>query len=131
LINYNNGGNDGEDFSWGASVGRMHDNIIGIKLLLDPKQEQPVYLPSTNVKRTLRNLPKPAVKIAADFIRAVYGHALSEIAKVVPKAYFSICKKHFVLSVPAVWSDQAKNATLEVRISRARGSREASIFYEG
>jgi hypothetical protein len=110
LINYN-----GHEISWGASVSRLDDNIVGVKLLLDPKQGQPEYLPNTNIKRTIRKLPKPAVKIAADFIGAIYKHALKEIAKTIPKKYFDICQKHFVLSVPAVWSDKAKNDTLQVR----------------
>ncbi|KAK4183350.1 hypothetical protein QBC35DRAFT_467376 [Podospora australis] len=111
LINYDR--SDKKKFAWGASVDRLQDNIVGVKLLLDPSQERPLYLPTGNVKRTLRSLPKTPVEIAADFIGAVYRHALNEIAKVVPKDYFSICQKHFVLSVPAVWSDAAKNATLQ------------------
>jgi hypothetical protein len=91
----------------------MQDNIVGVKLLLDPSQERPLYLPTGNIKRTIKKLPKPPVEIAADFIGAVYRHAQSEIAKVVPKEYLKICQKHFVLSVPAVWSDAAKNATLQ------------------
>ena len=111
LINYRHG--KGGEFAWGASVNRMEDNIVGVKLLLDPSQERPMYLPTANTKRTLKSLPKPPVEIAADFIGAVYRHALSEIAKVVPKDYFKLCQKEFVLSVPAVWSDAAKNTTLQ------------------
>ncbi|KAK4446880.1 actin-like ATPase domain-containing protein [Podospora aff. communis PSN243] len=113
LINYGGEGLDGQGFTWGASVSRLDNNIVGVKLLLDPQQEQPKYLPAKNIHEAVRELPKPAVKIAADFIGAVYKHALGEIAKRVPKRYFDICEKHFVLSVPAVWSDKAKNATLE------------------
>ena len=112
LINYT--GADGKKFAWGASVDRMQENIVGVKLMLDPAQERPLYLPTSNMKRTMRKLPKPAVNIAADFIGAVYNHALGEIAKVVPKDYFAICQRQYVLSVPAVWSDKAKNATLQV-----------------
>ena len=111
LINYSDA--NGGEFAWGASVNRMQDNIVGVKLLLDPKQERPLYLPTANVKRTIKSLPKAPVEIAADFIGAVYRHALGEISKVVPHDYFKICQKHFVLSVPAVWSDAAKNATLQ------------------
>lgn len=111
LINYSNA--KGGEFAWGASVNRMQDNIVGVKLLLDPSQERPLYLPTGNIKRTIKNLPKAPVEIAADFIGAVYRHAQSEIAKVVPKDYLKLCQKHFVLSVPAVWSDAAKNATLQ------------------
>ncbi|EFY92901.1 putative hsp70 protein [Metarhizium acridum CQMa 102] len=99
-------------FKWGASVEELDTGIIGIKLLLDPEQERPMYLPSTNTKRDIRMLPKQPVQVAADFMRAIYKHALDEISKTVPKAYMDLCSKQFVLSVPAVWSDAAKNATL-------------------
>jgi hypothetical protein len=118
LINYS--GADGKDFAWGASVDRMKDNIIGIKLLLDPSQERPLYLPMSNMKRTIKDLPKPAVEIAADFIGALYRHALGEISKTVPKEYFAICERQYVLSVPAVWSDKAKNSTLQVSRTNRR-----------
>lgn len=91
----------------------MQDNIVGVKLLLDPSQERPLYLPTGNIKQDLKKLPKDPISVAADFISAIYGHALSEIEKVVPSDYYKLCQKEFVLSVPAVWSDAAKNATLK------------------
>jgi hypothetical protein len=95
-INYDP--NDKTKFSWGASVDRMSSNIVGVKLLLDPSQERPLYLPTGNAKRDLKKLPKTPVEIAADFIGAIYQHALTEIAKEVPESYMSICQKVFVLS---------------------------------
>jgi len=85
-------------FSWGASVNRMTDSIIGIKLLLDPTQERPLYLPTGNLQRDIKKLPKKPVEVAADFIRSIYQHALSEITKQVPKGYMSLCQQKFVLS---------------------------------
>ncbi|KAK0648651.1 putative hsp70 protein [Cercophora newfieldiana] len=111
LISYD--AKDTNKFSWGASVNRMSDSIIGIKLLLDPSQERPLYLPTGNLQRDIRKLPKKPVNVAADFIHAIYQHALTEITKMVPQGYMSLCQKKFVLSVPAVWSDAAKQATLE------------------
>ncbi|OAQ70708.1 Hsp70 family protein [Pochonia chlamydosporia 170] len=102
-----------EDFKWGASVDALESGITGIKLLLDPEQARPLYLPSINVKKNLKELAKPPVEIAADFIGAIYKHALAEISKTVPKPYMDMCSKEFVVSVPAVWSDAAKNATLQ------------------
>jgi hypothetical protein len=85
------------------------------------------------MKRQLKALPKPPVEIVADYIRAIYKHAISEISNTVPTAYMAVCRKEYVLSgkpkirgkpnnwtntavvVPAVWSDAAKNATLQVR----------------
>lgn len=65
------------------------------------------------MRKNLKKLPKDPVSVAADFIGAIYRHALSEIESAVPTKYFKRCQKEFVLSVPAVWSDAAKNATLE------------------
>ncbi|KAK1835325.1 hypothetical protein QBC39DRAFT_274984 [Podospora conica] len=101
----------GRSFKWGASVNQTQDDAVSVKLLLDPSQEQPSYLPAANHKRAMKNLPKPPVEIAADFMGAIYQHALSEISKTVPKAYFESCAREFVVSVPAIWSDKAKDAT--------------------
>jgi hypothetical protein len=76
----------------------MENNIVGVKLLLDPDQERPLYLPTGNVKRDLKKLPKRPVEIAADFLKGLYNHALKEIAKEVPANYMSLCQKQFVLS---------------------------------
>lgn len=96
LVSYDKG--NPSKFSWGASVNRMTDSIVGIKLLLDPTQERPLYLPSGNLQRDIRKLPKRPVEVAADFIRSIYQHALKEITKQVPKEYMSLCQQKFVLS---------------------------------
>lgn len=94
--------NDNKKFAWGASVNltadNINNNIVGVKLLLDPSQERPTYLPTDNILRDYSKLPKQPVEIVADFIGAIYQHALNEIAKQVPAGYVSICQKQFTLS---------------------------------
>jgi hypothetical protein len=106
--------NNKKKFSWGGQVDWKSDSIQGVKLLLDPDQERPLYLPTGNIKSDLKKLPKAPVEVAADFIGAIYAHAISKIETVMPKDYLLICQKQFVLSVPAVWSDKAKDTTLRV-----------------
>jgi hypothetical protein len=84
--------------TWGASVDPLAENIVGVKLLLDPSQEKPLYLPTGSIKNDLRKLPKTPVGVAADFIGAIYQHALKDIASQVPESYMSLCQKQFVLS---------------------------------
>ena len=105
-----------KSFTWGA---QQHNNpkIEGIKLLLDPDQETPIYLPATDTAAELRRLNKPAVDVAADFIAAVYRHAMSRIESKVPADYLQLCQRKFVVSVPAVWSDKAKDTTIRVKPS--------------
>lgn len=92
---------DKNSFTWGAQK-HKHDKIVGIKLLLDPDQETPIYLPVANTAAELRRLGKPAVDVAADYIGAVYKHALSKIESKMPADYLQMCQKKFVVSVPAV-----------------------------
>lgn len=71
---------DVTNFNWGALVKTPNDSIIGIKLLLDPEQALPSHVPSSNVKKIIKGLPKSPQKIATDFLRALHAHAKTEIA---------------------------------------------------
>ncbi|KAL3954485.1 hypothetical protein ACCO45_010048 [Purpureocillium lilacinum] len=103
---------DPSTFEWGACATGNKDAIVGIKLLLDPNQKPPYYLQTPDPRKVLKSLPKPPVEVAADFMKSIYQHALAEISKTVPQEYMKLCRKEHVLSVPAVWSDAAKDATL-------------------
>ncbi|KAF5572993.1 Hsp70 family heat shock protein [Fusarium pseudoanthophilum] len=104
---------DTSEFKWGGQLSWRDDHVQGVKLLLDPKQTRPPYLPSTNVKSEMKKLPKGAVDVAADFIGAMYSHALERIESRVPRGYIDLCEKTFVLSVPAVWSEKAMESTVQ------------------
>ena len=101
---------------WGYEIAHstVADKIEGIKLLLDPDHPKPLYVPQTNTKAQLQRLGKPAVDVAADYITALYKHALSKIEASWPEDYLQMLQKEFVLSVPAVWSDKAKASTERV-----------------
>ena len=105
-------------YQWGYELAHSlaADKIEGIKLLLDPDHPKPLYVPQTNTKAELRRLGKPAIDVAADYIAALYKHALSKIEQAWPADYLQMLEKQFVLSVPAVWSDKAKDSTLKVRL---------------
>jgi molecular chaperone DnaK (HSP70) len=112
ILSYESKGS--KSFSWGA-LPHKGTKIEGIKLLLDPDQVKPVYVPATNTRAELTKLGKPAVEAAADYIRAIHDHAMSRIATKVPESYLeNDVQKRYVMTVPAVWSDQAKDATLRV-----------------
>ena len=104
-------------FTWGAQK-HKHSMIEGMKLLLDPGQETPLYIPETNTAAELEKLGKPVVDVATDYIASIYKHALQRIESEVPADYLKMCQKKFVITVPAVWSSKAMNATLAVRPQR-------------
>ncbi|KAF5964023.1 Hsp70 chaperone protein [Fusarium bulbicola] len=104
---------DSTKFKWGGQLTWRDDHVQGVKLLLDSKQARPSYLPSSSAKGEIKRLPKDVVDVVADFMEAMYEHALEKIASKVPRDYLDLCEKSFVLSVPAVWSDKAKEKTIQ------------------
>lgn len=114
LIRYEN-----SQYQWGYELAHSTaaNKIEGIKLLLDPDHPKPLYVPQSNTKAELQRLGKPAVDAAADYITALYKHALSKIEASWPEDFLHMLQKEFVLSVPAVWSDKAKDSTMRVLIS--------------
>ncbi|KAK5223509.1 hypothetical protein LTR72_004895 [Exophiala xenobiotica] len=102
---------DLEKYTWGAQP-HQHQKIEAIKLLLDPDQSRPIYVPATNTRAEIVKLGKPPMEVAADYIRSMFKHAWERIATKVPESYLeNDVKPKFVLTVPAVWSDKAKAAT--------------------
>ncbi|KAF5708419.1 Hsp70 chaperone protein [Fusarium mundagurra] len=92
---------DANQFKWGGQLNWKDDCVHGVKLLLDPDQPEPLYLPAGNKKKEIKRLPKEPVDVASDFIGAIYTHAMAKIESKVPRDYFLLCQKQFVLTVPA------------------------------
>jgi molecular chaperone DnaK (HSP70) len=63
----------------------------------------------------MAKLPKLVLGVASDYMRAVFQHALKEIeSDSLDPSFLDNYQKEFVLTVPAVWSDKAKDMTLRV-----------------
>jgi molecular chaperone DnaK (HSP70) len=114
LIDYG-GANGAKSFTWGSKVNpTSKGKLEGIKLLLDPDQPVPLYVPASNTKKELQKLGKPPLDVATDYLGALYEHAMGHINNTYPKDFVDMQQKKFVLTVPAVWSDKAKDLTLKV-----------------
>ena len=104
------------EYTWGAQRHR-YTSIREFKLALDPDQPRPTFVSQTSQSKQakdLKQLNKSAEDVVADYLKALYSHALQIIKGNVLQEYVESCKKKFVLTVPAVWSDKAKDATLKV-----------------
>lgn len=86
------------NFVWGGSVEPQADSISDFKLLLDPSQKWPEYIPIINITKKLEELPKSPTEITADFIGAIYNHAIEEISKKFPRDYVQLCRKEYIFS---------------------------------
>ena len=102
-------------YQWGFEVDPSAvDKIEGIKLLLDPDGSERLFMPQWKTEAELWLHGRSATDVAADYISAIYEHASSEIDAAWPQDFIRQSQKEFVLSVPAVWSDKAKNSLMRV-----------------
>lgn len=61
--------------------------------------------------------------VAADYMRGLYGHLRSKLIKNLGPEIFDSTPMDVWLTVPAVWSDQAQNATKEAALEAGFGAR--------
>lgn len=87
-------------YTWGekARVQREGSKVEAIKLLLDPDQEKPLYVPETNIRAEIRKLGKPPLDVAADYLEALYKHPMSRIESKVMIKYLDMCQKIHIIS---------------------------------
>lgn len=97
-------------FSWGFQTTRSEQVIRGIKLLLDPDQEMN-YQPSLEAKKLLNYLRKTPGEVTAKYLEELVGH----VKGILKRRFGPVADEmdlKFVLTVPAIWSDKAKDVTL-------------------
>ncbi|KAL5344946.1 hypothetical protein ACLOAV_009899 [Pseudogymnoascus australis] len=85
--------------------------IYKVKLLLDESQ-QSRYGPSVRSKKILTMFGKDPVSVASDYLRELLAVVKGTQTRRLGETYVRSAKFRIVLTVPAVWSDKAKDATL-------------------
>lgn len=83
-----------------------------MKLSLDENQELPSWVSASDVKDQLKRKGKDAQTVVADYLAEVWKHGKAALEKRYGKTFLATTRLDFVLTVPAVWSDAAKDATL-------------------
>lgn len=96
---------------WGFEVDQDKEHIQFVKLLLDPHQKLPEYVSRTDLEARLKRAGKTAVQAAADYLFVLKQHVLEQLEGRFSAEMCATTKIEFVLTVPAVWSDAAKDAT--------------------
>ncbi|KAJ5766687.1 actin-like ATPase domain-containing protein [Penicillium nucicola] len=113
---------------WGYQVGPLCEVIRGYKLLLDESQDQE-YAPSLASKSLLAEHSKNAVQVSGEYL----GHLVLHVRDTLQRRFGDAAKSmdlKFVLTVPAVWSDKAKDATLRAAILAGINSQQISLVSE-
>jgi hypothetical protein len=103
---------DGRPDKFGYLVGHSDTSPQGFKLLLDPSGQH-----SEEVKLVGNNIPfdfrKPPIEVATDYLRWIWKYALEDIARIEPRSVKNDSELKVVLTVPAIWNEQAKDQILQ------------------
>lgn len=71
----------------------------------------------------LRRCNKTVLEAVQDYLTKLYQHTLETLTRSHGEAFMASVKIEVVLTVPAVWSDAAKNATLQAAERAGMGAR--------
>lgn len=92
--------------------------ISWIKILLDPSQPRPTFV---NAKRTTLPRGKKPVDIVADYLTALRAYTVQTLERRLGREVMGRTKVEYVLTVPAVWSDKARQMTMEAAMRAGLG----------
>lgn len=105
---------DGKPTSWGFQVGFAEDSFKWIKILLEPNHKYAKVIEPVKISnRLLGALKKTAVEVVADYLRFLWAYTKDDIRRRQGDDYLSIYSLRIILTVPAIWSDAAKDKTLQ------------------
>ncbi|KAF2221153.1 hypothetical protein BDZ85DRAFT_284044 [Elsinoe ampelina] len=97
---------------FGHEISNLEDPIRCFKLLLEPGKDLPVWAGRTKTLTDLNKHGKTAIDASADYLRHLVAVANKEMAVKFMPIMLDATPVEYILTVPAVWSDAAKQATI-------------------
>ncbi|EOD44734.1 putative hsp70 family protein [Neofusicoccum parvum UCRNP2] len=110
---------------WGFQLGPSDPRLRCIKLFLDRGQKLPHFVSPLDTAVQLRKYDKTVMDAVADYLTQIRTHTNEILTRRHGEAFMASTPTQFVLTVPAVWSDAAKDATLKAAERAGMGSRES------
>lgn len=107
---------------WGYQFQPGESRLRCIKLFLDSNQKLPHFVSPLETAAQLRKYDRTVHDAVTDYLTQLYKHTMDTLRKRYGETFLSLTKVQFVLTVPAVWSDAAKNATLRAAERAGMGS---------
>ncbi|PQE30903.1 hypothetical protein CJF32_00007906 [Rutstroemia sp. NJR-2017a WRK4] len=108
---------------WGFQFRPEESRLRCIKLFLDRSQKLPFYVSPLETAAQLKKYNKNVVDAVSDYLTQVYKHTMETLTRRYGESFMSSTKVEFVLTCPAVWSDAAKNTTLQAAERAGMGSK--------
>ncbi|RPA91803.1 actin-like ATPase domain-containing protein [Choiromyces venosus 120613-1] len=100
---------------WGFGIPSREPRLAWFKLLLDPSKYSLDNATNSPLTKTKQMIPigKRPVNVVADYLSELHKHTIDHLVKALGKEVVEVSPLDFILTVPAVWSDAAKNLTLQ------------------
>lgn len=108
---------------WGFQFKPDESRLRCIKLFLDRSQKLPFYVSPLDTAAQLKKFNKNVVDAVSDYLTQIYRHTMDTLTRRYGESFMASTKVEFVLTCPAVWSDAAKNTTLQAAERAGMGSR--------
>ncbi|KAK5120269.1 hypothetical protein LTR85_006475 [Meristemomyces frigidus] len=108
---------------WGFQFKPEESRLRCIKLFLDRNQKLPHFVSPLETAAQLRKCDRTVMDAVSDYLTKIYEHTMETLTRRYGESFVSTTKVEFVLTVPAVWSDAAKNATLQAAERAGMGKR--------
>ncbi|KAK3619064.1 hypothetical protein LTR56_024269 [Elasticomyces elasticus] len=112
---------------WGLQIKPDEDRLRYLKLFLDPNQNIPDHMTLSDVRHQLMACGKNVPTIVAEYLGAVFAHTKVILGRRYGQDFVAATKLRVVLTVPAVWTDAAKDATFRAAEAAGMGDALAMI----
>jgi molecular chaperone DnaK (HSP70) len=112
-----------QTIKWGFQFKPEETRLRCIKLFLDRSQKLPHFVSPLDTAAQLRKYNKTVMEAVSDYLAQIYKHTMETLTRRYGETFMSLTKVQFVLTVPAVWSDSAKDATLKAAEKAGMGKR--------
>ncbi|KAJ5099054.1 hypothetical protein N7532_006055 [Penicillium argentinense] len=120
VLSYQNNG-----IGWGYQADHIEEAVRGFKLLLDTSKVFR-FTPTLQSGQTIQRMEKKPVEVAGDYLKIIVTHAKDVLGRRGVSSLLRTMHLQYILTVPAVWSDKAKDLTMEA--ARYAGIPMADLF---
>lgn len=112
-----------QNIKWGFQFKPEETRLRCIKLFLDRNHKLPHFVSPLETAAQLRRYEKTVMEAVSDYLSQIYKHTMETLTRRYGETFMQLTKVQFVLTVPAVWSDSAKDATLKAAEKAGMGNR--------
>jgi molecular chaperone DnaK (HSP70) len=102
-----------KNIRWGYELSQAEDKITYVKLFQDVGQKLPSFLSHRNMAAQLQMNGRNVEAAIADFLKKILEHTMETLTLRWGEAFMHSTVPEYVLTVPAMWSDKAKNSTMQ------------------